>query len=75
MLAKRKAATCCKPPYLLEYIRKPSITLPALKVREVVLIGISLLLKGNGTISLMAVSEDDKPDKPFNNILQIKEHI
>ena len=51
------------------------ITLPALKVREVFLIGISLLLKGNGTISLMAVSEDNQPDKPFNNIPQIKEHI
>ena len=44
------------------------VTLPALKVREVLLIGISLLLKRNGTISLMAVSEDDKSDKPFNNI-------
>lgn len=51
------------------------VTLPALKVREVILIGISLLLKGNGTISLMAVSEDDKPDKPFDEIPQIKEHI
>ena len=44
------------------------VTLPALKVREVGLIIISLPLKGNGTISLMAVSEDDKSDKPFNNI-------
>ena len=23
----------------------------------------------------MAVSEDDKPDKPFNNIPQVEEHI
>lgn len=23
----------------------------------------------------MAVSEDDKPDEPFNNIQQVKEHI
>lgn len=75
LLAKRKAATCCKPPYLLEYIRKPMVTLPALKVREVVLIGISLPLIRYGTISLMAVSEDDKPDKPFNNIPQIEENI
>lgn len=51
------------------------VTLPALKIREVLLIGISLLLKGNGTISLMTVSEDDKPDKPFNNIPQVEEHI
>lgn len=51
------------------------VTLPALKVREVLLIVISLLLKGNGTISLMTVSEDNQPDKPFNNIPQIKEHI
>lgn len=51
------------------------ITLPALKVREVFLIGISLLLKGNSTISLMAVSEDDKPDEPFNNIPQVEKHI
>lgn len=51
------------------------VTLPALKVREVLLIGISLLFKRNGSISLMTVSEDDQPDKPFNNIPQIKEHI
>lgn len=44
------------------------ITLPAIKIREVFLIGISLLFKRYGTISLMAVSEDDKSDKPFNNI-------
>lgn len=61
--------------YLLQYISKPPITLPAFKVREVLLIGISLLLKGNGTISLMTVSEDDKPDEPFDEIPQIKEHI
>lgn len=51
------------------------VTLPALKVREVLLIGISLLLKGNGTISFMAVSEDDKPDEPFYHIPNVKEHI
>lgn len=51
------------------------VTLPALKVREVLLIGISLLLKGNGSISLMAVSEDDKPDKPFDEIPNVEEHI
>lgn len=39
------------------------------------MISISLLLKGNGTISLMTVSEDDKPDEPFDEIPQIKEHI
>ena len=66
---------CRKPPCLLEKIRKPPITLPAFKVREVLLIGISLLLKGNGTISIMTVSEDDKPDEPFDEIPQIKEHI
>ena len=49
--------------------------LPAFNVREVLLIGISLLLKGNGTISLMTVSEDDKPDKPFDEIPQIKENV
>lgn len=51
------------------------ITLPALKIREVFLIGISLLLKGNCTISLMTVSEDDKPDKPFNNIPQVEKYV
>lgn len=51
------------------------VTLPALKIREVLLIGISLLLKGNGTISLMAVFEDNQPDKPFNNIPQVEENI
>ena len=72
---RNKAATCCKPPYLLEYISKPSITLPASKVREVLLIGISLPLKGNGTISLMAVSEDNQPDKPFDEIPQVEKYI
>lgn len=51
------------------------VTLPALKIREVFLIGISLLLKGNCSISLMTVSENDKPDEPFDEIPQIKEHI
>lgn len=75
MLAKRKAATYCKPPYLLEYIRKPMVTLPAIKVSEVFLIGISLPLKGNGTISFMAVSEDDKSDKPFDEIKQVEKYV
>lgn len=51
------------------------VTLPAFKIREVGLIIISLLLKGNGTIGFMAVSEDDKPGKPFDEIPQIEEHI
>ena len=51
------------------------VTLPALKVREVGLIIISLPLKGNGTISLMAVSEDDKSDKPFDEIPQVEKYI
>lgn len=51
------------------------ITFPPLTIREVILIGISLLFKGDSTISLMAVSEDDKPDKPFDEIPQIEEHI
>lgn len=51
------------------------VTLPALTVSEVLLIGISLLLKGNGTISLMTVSEDDKPDEPFDEIPQVEKYI
>lgn len=51
------------------------VTLPALKIREVLLIGISLLLKGNGTISLMTVSEDNQPDKPFDEIPQVEKYI
>lgn len=51
------------------------VTLPAFTVREVVLIGISLPFKGNGTISLMAVFEDNQPDKPFNNIQQVEKYI
>lgn len=51
------------------------VTLPALKVREVLLIGISLLLKGNGTIGFMAVSKNDKSDKPFDEIPNVEEHI
>lgn len=51
------------------------ITLPALKVREVGLIIISLPLKGNGTISLMAVSEDDKPNEPFDEIKQVEKYV
>lgn len=51
------------------------VTLPAIKVREVGLIIISLPLKGNGTISLMTVSENDKPYKPFDEIPQIEENV
>ena len=51
------------------------ITLSSLTVRKVGLIIISLLLKGNGTVSFMTVSEDDKPDKPFDEIPQIEENI
>jgi len=51
------------------------ITLPALKVREVFLVVISLPLKRYSTISLMAVSEDNQPYKPFNNIPQVEENI
>ena len=51
------------------------ITFPPITIREFILIGISLLLKGNGTISLMTVSKNDKPDEPFDEIPQIKEHI
>ena len=51
------------------------VTLPAFKVREVLLIGISLSFKCYCSISLMTVFEDNQPDKPFNNIPQIKEHI
>lgn len=51
------------------------VTLPAFTVSEVFLVCISLPLKGNGTISLMAVSEDDKSDKPFDEIPQIEKHI
>lgn len=75
LVTETRRSLCREPPYLLEYISKPSITLPAFTVSEVVLIGISLLLKRNGTISLMAVSEDDKPDKPFYNITQVEKHI
>lgn len=51
------------------------VTLPAIKVREVLLVCISLPLKGNGTISLMAVSKHDKPYKPFDEIPQIEKYI
>lgn len=51
------------------------VTLPALKVREVLLIVISLLFKGNGTISLMTVSKNDKPDEPFDEIPQVEKYI
>ena len=59
----------------LEYIRKPMITFPTLTIREVILIGISLLFKGDSTISLMAISKHYKPDKPFDEIPQIKENV
>lgn len=51
------------------------VTLPALKVREVLLIGVGFLLKGYGTISLMAVSDDNQPYEPFYHIPSVKEHI
>ena len=51
------------------------VTLPALKVREVFLIGISLLLKRYCPISLMTVSEDEKLYEPFDEIPQVEEHI
>lgn len=51
------------------------VTLPAFKVREVLLIGISLLFKGNGTISLMTISKDDKLDEPFDEIPQVEKYI
>lgn len=51
------------------------ITFPPLTIREVILIGISLLFKGDSTISLMTVSEDDKPDEPFDEIPQVEKYI
>lgn len=51
------------------------ITFPPLTIREIFLIGISLLLKGNSTIGFMTISEDNQPYKPFDEIPQIKEHI
>lgn len=51
------------------------ITLSSLTVRKVGLIIISLLLKGNGTVSFMTVSEDDKPYKPFDEIPQVEKYI
>lgn len=75
LVTETRRLPCGKPPYLLEYIRKPMVTLPTFTVREVLLIGISLLLKRNGTISFMTVSEDNQPDKPFNNIPQVEENI
>lgn len=51
------------------------VTLSAFTVGEVFLIGISLLFKGNGTISLMTVSEDNQPDKPFDEIPQVEKYI
>ena len=51
------------------------ITFPPLTIREVILICISLLFKGDSTISLMTISKHDKPDKPFDEIPQIKENV
>lgn len=51
------------------------VTLPAFTVSEVFLVCISLPLKRYCSISLMTVSEDDKSDKPFDEIPQIEEHI
>ena len=51
------------------------VTLPSLKVSEVGLIIISLPLIRYCTVSLMTVSEDNQPYKPFNNIPNIKENV
>ena len=51
------------------------ITFPALKVSEVGLIIISLPLIRYGTISLMTVSEDDKPNEPFDEIKQVEKYV
>ena len=51
------------------------ITFPTLTIREVILIGISLLFKGDSTISLMAISKHDKPDKPFDDIPDVEENV
>lgn len=51
------------------------ITFPAFKVRKVLLIGISLPLKRYCPISLMTISEDNQPYKPFDEIPQIKENV
>lgn len=51
------------------------VTLPAFKIREVFLVVISLPLKRYSTISLMAISEDDKSDEPFDEIPNVEEHI
>ncbi len=51
------------------------ITLPALKVSEVGLIIISLPLIRYCSISLMAVSEDDKPNEPFDEIKQVEKYV
>ena len=51
------------------------VTLPALKVREVLLIGISLPLKRYCSISLMTVSKHDKLDEPFDEITNVEEHV
>ena len=51
------------------------ITLPAFKIREVLLVCISLPLIRYCTISLMTVSEDEKLYEPFDEIPQVEEHI
>ena len=51
------------------------ITFPSLTVSEVGLIIISLPLIRYCTVSFMTVSEDDKPDEPFDEIPQIEKHI
>nr|DAN99108.1 MAG TPA: hypothetical protein [Caudoviricetes sp.] len=75
LVTETRRLPCCKPPYLLDYISKPMVTLSALTVSEVLLIGISLPLKRYCSIGFMAVSEDDKLDKPFDEIQQVEEHI
>lgn len=51
------------------------VTLSALKVSEVFLIGVGFLLKGYCPISLMAISEDNQPYEPFYHIPSVEKHI
>lgn len=51
------------------------VTLPAIKVREVGLIIISLPFKRYCPISLMAISEDNQPYEPFYHIPSVEKHI
>ena len=51
------------------------VTLPAFKIREIILIIISLPLIRYCTVSLMTVSEDNQPYKPFDEIPQVEKYI